>query len=93
MVRNFGCSGMGRGGEQSLHFPSTFTTLSHRSVLTSSSTLRHHQEPQHSKQAKDKEKQRKGPVTSNKFRNYNTNYPTLNPKGMNWASYETKACF
>jgi len=57
-----------REGEQSLHFPSTFATLSHPSVLTSSSTLRH-QEPQHSKLAKDKEKQSEGSVTSNKFGN------------------------
>jgi len=56
------------GGGQSLHFPSTFTTLSHPSVLTSSSTLRH-QAPQHSKQAKDKEKQSEGSGTSNKFGN------------------------
>jgi len=69
MVRNFGSSGKGKGGGgQSLHFPSTFTTLSHPSALTSSSTLRH-QEPQHSKQAKDKEKQSDGPGTSNKFGN------------------------
>ena len=55
-------------GEQGLHFPSTFTTLSHPSVLTSSSTLRH-QEPRHSKQAKDKEKQSEESVTSSKFGN------------------------
>jgi hypothetical protein len=74
-----------REGEQSLHFPSTFTTLSHPSVLTSSCTLRH-QEPQRSKQAKDKEKQSESSITSNKFGNYNTNYPTLNPNRKNWAS-------
>jgi hypothetical protein len=57
-----------REREQSLHFPSIFTTLSHPTVLTSSSTLRH-QQPQHSKQAKDKEKQSERSVTSNKFGN------------------------